>query len=101
MMYHYTNKTGFNGIGSQVVWTFKAHRQRGKHPHGAYFTTLTRTTANLALKLRVPTSKVQYVFEFTDAGDLSPLPGGRGAHVFYSANDYDVDKPRQQYKGVV
>jgi hypothetical protein len=101
MMHHYTSKTGYNGIGSQIVWRFKAHRQRGKRPFGAYFTTLTRKTLNLALKLRVPTSKVQYVFEFTDAGDLTPLPGARGAHVFYSKPDYDVDVPRQQFKGLV
>jgi hypothetical protein len=72
----------------------------GDHPFGAYFTTLPRGTRNLAQRLRIPKSKLQYVFEFTDAGDLTPLPGGRGQFIFYSPNVYEVEPSRQGYEGV-
>ena len=70
-----------------------------QHPPGAYFTTLGRTTPLLAQRLRIPRSKIEYVFEFTDAGDLEAIDGGRGAFIFYSRTDYQVDEPRQTYAG--
>jgi hypothetical protein len=39
-------------------------------------------------------------FEFTDIGDLTPLPGGRGPFIFNSLKDYDVDQPGQLSLGV-
>src|SRR5579884_3688793 len=99
-MNHYTDLAGYNGIRSTVDWLFKAHQPPGSHPFGAYFTTLQRGTPNLAARLRIPKSKLQYVFEFTDAGDLRPLPGGRGQFIFYSPADYNVVKSRQLYAGV-
>lgn len=98
-MYHYTDQAGYNAIRSQVVWRFVASQPPGGHPFGAYFTTLGRDTPNLAQRLRIPRSKVEYVFEFVDEGDLTPLPGGRGQYIFYSPTDYLVDKPRQRYSG--
>jgi len=100
-MNHYADQAGYNGIKAAVVWHFLAQQPPGNHPNGAYFTTLGRTTANLAQRLRIPKSKIQYDFEFTDIGDLTPLPGGRGQYIFYSPFDYDVDKPRQGYSGAV
>src|SRR5262245_64916979 len=99
-MNHYTDQAGYNAIRSQVVWLFRASQPPGNHPSGAYITTLVRGTPNLAQRLRIPRSKVQFVFEFTDVGDLTPLPGGRGQYVFYSPADYEVDPPRQLYAGV-
>jgi hypothetical protein len=98
-MNHYTDLTGYNAIRAAEVWHFRAHQPPGNHPFGAYFTTLPRGTPNLAQRLRIPRAKVQYVFEFTDVGDLIPLPGGRGQFIFYSPHDYDVDKTRQLYSG--
>lgn len=97
---HYTDQVGYNAIHSQVVWRFSASQPPGQHPFGAYFTTLGRDTRNLAQRLRIPRSKVAYYFEFVDVGDLTPLPGGRGQYIFYSAADYDVDPPRQCGHGV-
>lgn len=99
-MFHYTDLAGYNAISSQVVWHFLAGQPPGDHPFGAYFTTLGRTTKNLAQKLRIPKSKIGYFFEFIDIGDLTPLPGGRGEYIFYSPIDYDVDVPRQLDHGV-
>jgi hypothetical protein len=98
-MYHYTDEDGYKAIKSQVVWRFVASQPPGNHPFGAYFTTLGRNTPNLAQRLRIPRSKVEYVFEFVDVGDLKPLPGGRGQYIFYSPTDYLVDQPRQLYSG--
>jgi hypothetical protein len=99
-MNHFTDKAGYDGIRAQVVWRFLAHQPPGIHPFGAYFTSLSRGTANLAKRLRIPKEKVEYVFEFMDGGDLLHLPGGRGKYVFYSPTDYDVDGSRQQYHGL-
>src|SRR4051812_14618382 len=99
-MNHYTDQAGYNAIRATVVWHFRAGKPPGDHPFGAYFTTLPRDTRNLAKRLRIPNGKVQYVFEFQDTGDLTPLSGGRGQYIYYSPTDYDVDKPRQQYHGV-
>jgi hypothetical protein len=97
--YHYTDQTGYNAIRSQATWRFIAQQPPGNHPFGAYFTPLPQTTRNLAQKLRIPRDKLKYVFEFTDAGDLTPLPGGRGQYIVYSPTDYEVDKSRQRYHG--
>ncbi len=98
-MFHYTDKSGYNAIVSQVVWRFKASQPPGKHPFGAYFTTLGADTRNLASRLRISRPKVAYFFRFTDVGDLLPLPGDRGEYVFYSATDYLVGPERQEDHG--
>lgn len=94
-LFHYTDQVGYNAIRSQVVWHFVAAQQPGQHPFGAYFTTLPPHAKNLAQRLRIPKNKIGHFFEFTDIGDLTPLPGGRGQFIFYSPTDYDVDPPRQ------
>lgn len=92
---HYTDQDGYNAIRSQVTWHFVAAQPPGDHPFGAYFTSLGKTTKNLAQRLRVPKTKLAYFFEFTDVGDLKPLPGGRGQFIVYSPTDYDVESGRQ------
>jgi hypothetical protein len=99
-LFHYTDQVRYNAIRSQVVWHFVAGQPPGQHPFGAYFTTLGRSTKNLAQRLRIPRSKVAFFFEFTDVGDLTPLLGGRGRFIFFSHQDYDVDQPRQLNHGV-
>jgi hypothetical protein len=98
-MNHFTDQTGYNAIRSQTIWRFLANQPPGNHPFGAYFTTLAPGTPNLAARLRIPNAKLQFVFEFLDVGDLTPLPGGRGRYVFYCPTDYTVDQPRQKYCG--
>lgn len=95
-MLHYTDKTSWNSIRSQVDWTFKAHKPRGPHPAAVYFTTLPPNTPNLASRLRIPSSKVAFVFCFANAGDLTPLSGGRGEYILYYLGDYVVVKDRQE-----
>lgn len=94
-LYHYTNSAGYNAIRSQPVWHFLARKPPGDHPVGAYFTTLPPGTKNLAKKLRIPRSKLAYVFIFADLGDLHALDGDRGEWIFYSPADYDVAEDRQ------
>src|SRR5262249_53076097 len=94
-LFHYTDKAGYDAIRSQPVWRFIAGQPPGIHPSGAYFTTLGRNTKNLAQRLGIPRAKLAYFFEFTDVGDLTPLPGGRGQYIFYSPGDYDVAQARQ------
>jgi len=96
---HFTDKPGYNGIGSQVTWHFVASRPPGNHPKGAYFTTLNSSEPNLAEKLRISREKIAFVFQFQDAGDLQSLRGGRGRYIFYSEEDYEVEQERQQFKG--
>ena len=98
-MFHYTDADSFKSIASQPIWTFVASQPPGDHPFGAYFTTLSPDTPKLSKRLRIPRAKVELAFEFVDAGDLSPLPGGRGEYVFYSSVDYAVERSRQQYAG--
>jgi hypothetical protein len=98
-MFHYTNVAGFNGIRSSPIWRFLASQPPGEHPRGAYFTTLDRDTPRLAARLRIPKAKLEYFFEFTEIGDLKPLPGGRGNYIFYSPEDYKVVPPRQLNSG--
>lgn len=98
-MNHFTDKAGYDSIASQVNWCFKAGQPPGDHPFGAYFTTLPPEAANLAARLRIPRAKIEFMFQFTDAGDLCPLRGGRGSFIFYSPVDYVVEETRQEYCG--
>lgn len=98
-MNHFTDAAGYDAIGSQTTWTFHARQPPGEHPLGAYFTTLDPTTPNLAARLRIPRSKIAFVFSFVDLGDLVALRGGRGKYVFYSPVDYRVHPDRQHGKG--
>ena len=98
-MNHFTNRAGFNAIGSKPDWSFLASQPPADHPRGAYFTTLTPQTLNLAVRLRISREKLKFVFQFYDAGDLRPLDGGRGSYIFYSPTDYLVTEGRQQHKG--
>lgn len=98
-MNHYTNKSGYNAISSQVEWLFKASEPPAKHPKGAYFTNLGIDAPNLAKRLRIPKEKIEYYFSFVDVGDLKPLKGGRGKYIFYSEDDYTVGPERQIGKG--
>src|SRR5207253_4812627 len=82
-------------IRAHPVWVFKATQPHGEHPRGAYFTALPPDTVNLAKRLRIPKTKIAFVFCFRDAPDLKPLEGGRGAFIFYSPDDYTVQKDRQ------
>jgi len=63
----------------------------------AYFTTYAPGTWKLSIKIFVPKAKLEFVFEFLDRGDLLPLPGGRGQNdtIFYSPDDYCVERERQ------
>lgn len=98
-MNHFTDKTGFNGIRSQPTWLFKAQQPPCEHPKGAYFTDYAADEPNLATKLRVPRSKLMFVFSFDPPTPLQPLPGGRGRHVFYSSSDYPVEPTHQRAAG--
>ena len=99
VMHHFTDARGYNAIRASSPWHFRASQPPGDHPFGAYFTTLPPGTPNLAKRLRIPKSKLEYVFIFADAGDLKPLEGGRGAFIFYSEEDYFVEEDRQVYHG--
>jgi hypothetical protein len=96
---HFTDDAGYKAIGSQVVWTFRVSDPPGGHPRGAYFTTLPADTPNLANRLRIPRTKLAFIFEFSDGEELEPLDGDRGRFIFYSRTDYAVEKPRQLHKG--
>ena len=100
-MNHYTDKKGYNGIRATPDWVFKASQppDPASHPFGAYFTTLPPDTKNLAIRLRIPKSKSDYLFSFGDATDLTPIDGDRGEFIFYSPADYVVAKDRQQFHG--
>jgi hypothetical protein len=96
---HYTDNAGSNAIGSQIVWCFEASQPPGEHPFGAYFTDLGPETPNLAKRLRIPRSKLEFMFCFEGREGLKNLPGGRGEHIFYSPEDYLVDEDRQEFDG--
>lgn len=98
-MNHFTDRKGWNGIRAASPWCFRAHRQRGGRPTGAYFTTLFPTDANFYSVTRVPVAKRNYRLTFVDVGDLRKRRGPLGRYVFYSRTDYFVEKPRQQYEG--
>ncbi len=101
LLFHYTNERGYKAISSQVIWLFKASKPPGDHPKGAYFTTLPPGTKNLAKRLFVRgcADKINFVFSFSGDDDLVPLEGGRGAFIFYSVEDYSVEKERQGPNG--
>jgi|SRR5215469_10379396 len=99
-MNHFTDGQGYNAIRAASPWRFRARRQRGGQPFGAYFTTLELDAPNFFQKVRVPVKKRRFVFRFVDVGDLLPYPGPRGRYVSYSPQDYLVEKPRQQYDGL-
>lgn len=96
-LFHYTNDDGYKAISSQPTWVFRASKPPGDHPKGAYFTSLPPGTKNLAKRLfvRGGADKVHFVFSFRGADDLTPLEGGRGEFIFYSRDDYLVEKSRQ------
>jgi len=102
-LFHYTNDKGYKAISSQPVWLFKASSPPGNRPKGAYFTSLPPGTINLAKRLfdRGGAGKVEFAFCFSDGSDLKRLRGGRGAVIFYSPQDYPVEKPRQGPHGPV
>jgi hypothetical protein len=97
-MNHFTDRKGYNAIRAVSPWRFRARRQRGGQPFGAYFTTLELSDPNFFLRVRIPVKKRKFVFRFADVGDLARLPGPRGWFVFFSPTDYFVAKPRQQYQ---
>lgn len=99
LRFHYTDKVGFNSIRAAATWRFRASKPPGEHPVGAYFTDYDESTPLLAQKLRIPRSKLSYVFGFRDVGDLVALPGARGQHIFYSPVDYTVEEARQERHG--
>lgn len=98
-MFHYTDSEGHKAISSQPTWLFKAQKPPGPHPVGAYFTTLGPDAPNLAARLRIPRAKLEFVFSFTGDQGLKSLAGGRGAYVFWSPQDYEVEPSRQVYNG--
>lgn len=70
LLFHFTDRQGYNGIRAEVDWCFKASPPPPPdHPRGAYFTTLSPRTANLAKRLRIPREKLEYVFAFLDNAD--------------------------------
>lgn len=97
--FHYTNDAGYKAIRAQPVWVFKISKPPGDHPGGVYFTTLPPETPKLALRLRIPRTKLEFAFCFLDRGDLVPIPGGRGKFILYSPSDYSVDEQRQVAAG--
>ena len=80
LLYHYTNKAGYNSIRAGVVWRFKAGQPTPReHPVGAYFTPYWPGLPRSKLRMIfVPAEKREFVFVFEDAGDLRPLRGDRG-----------------------
>jgi hypothetical protein len=98
-MNHFTDRKGWNGIRATLAWRFRARKQQGGRPTGAYFTTLFPTDPNFYSVTRVPVAKRKYRFTFVDVGDLQRRRGPLGRYVLYSPTDYVVEKPRQQYEG--
>jgi hypothetical protein len=98
-MLHYTDDASYKAISSQPIWQFKASKPPGNRAFGAYFTTLPPKTPRLAARLRIPKRKLEYVFNFTGNSGLQPLEGDRGAFIFWSPVDYNVEVDRQVYDG--
>jgi hypothetical protein len=98
-LFHYTNDKCYKAISSQQNWLFKASKPPGVHPKGAYFTDLPPGTKNLANRLRCSADKIAFVFCFSGGNDLKPLDGGRGDYIFYSTEDYTVERERQGLHG--
>ena len=102
IMYHYTDRDGYNSIRAGVEWRFKVAQPPkcdADHPPAAYFTMLGPRDRNLE-RLRLPVEKRLYVFAFSDLGDLTRLRGGRGQYILYSKVDYVVEKDRQFDSGL-
>ena len=95
-MFHYTNKKSMNAIRSQPTWCFKASQPPCGNPFGAYFTTLEENAPLLARRLRIPKTKLEFVFVFVNDVGLRPLRGDRGEFIRYSPNNYSVVRNRQQ-----
>lgn len=97
LMYHYTDKAGYNSIRAGVDWLFLAGQPPPRsHPFGAYFTPLGPGTPRAKLSMIfIPDRKREFVFAFEDLGDLIPLRGGRGRFVVYSPAEYIVGRSRQ------
>jgi hypothetical protein len=96
-VFHYTTRAGYNAIQAGVAWVFEASappKRDPSHPTAAYFTTLHPGAPNLN-RLHIPKRKREFVFAFRDAGDLTPLRGGRGGFILYSVSDYVVHQGRQ------
>lgn len=105
LLYHYTDKKGWNAIRSQVVWTFRAGQPlAADRPSGAYFTDIGPTRESLRTmhkRLRIPSLKQEFVFQFERADALLQYKGGRGRdrHIYYSPTDYRVEADRQTFEG--
>lgn len=103
MIYHYTDRDGYNAIVAQPVWQFLAAQPPGDpadHPFGAYFTDYPPGTKNLARRLGIPRRKLEWGFVIGGGADLLALPNVRGEHIFYSPVDYLVPRgPRQVNHG--
>jgi len=97
LLFHYTNDRGYKAISSQQTWLFKASKPPCSHPKGAYFTILPPGTRGLGKRLFVRgcADNTNFVFCFSGEEGLKPIDGGRGEHVFYSKEDYPVEKRRQ------
>jgi hypothetical protein len=104
-IFHYTDKSGWNAIRSQLDWQFQANQPKDPgRPHGAYFTDIEPSQANLRTlhkRLRVPKMKQEYVFWFLEKVGLEQLNGGHGRdkRIFFSRTDYNVIPERQKYNG--
>jgi len=98
-MLHYTDDAGHKAIASQVKWMFKAVQPPGGRPSGAYFTTLRPDAHRFSARTRIPKAKQAFVFSFDGEEGLQPVEGGKGAYIFWSPVDYEVDEPRQRYNG--
>lgn len=101
--FHYTDMQGWNGIRSQIDWTFKATQPRDPdRPIGAYFTDIEPTEESLRTlhkRIRIPKVKQEYVFWFTGREGLTQLFDGRGRdkRIFFSPADYCVPTERHRH----
>ena len=100
LLYHYTDKDGYNAVRSQPAWMFKVSQPpKRENPVAAYFTILNPQTPLLAVKLRIGRKKIEYAFEFENAGDLKRLDPDRELGVFISKENYRVEPSRQKFHG--
>jgi hypothetical protein len=102
-VFHYTDRSGYNGISSAPTWLFRAAAPP-THPIGSYFTNLSEDHPLLARKLRIPREKTEWRFCFSgearvEDDGLIRLEGGRGDYIFYSPSDYAVHRRRQLRSG--